>query len=375
MPRLPADEFRAWKAAFNDAFTTRDDLNSVVYSAMSQTLDQLALGDNLPAIIEKLIWKASDEDWLDELIAAAREKRPNHQALARLHEQPRVISALESSDHFEATYLLGQPLVNRRHLRDVLKQLDAGDEPRVLVIDGDPVSGKTYSSRFINYLAGKRKTFKVAKVDLERLARGEGGPVRPATVARSIVSQWGLDGMPEPGQEQDSTWVDLFCDWLTGVLGSSPTNCWIVIDGFGKALVAQGTHDLVEQLGLRSYENLPALRLVLVSYKKLQDLRALVGPNVEYEWIARIGRDELTTGLVQFFGLVYLERQDRRGLPDDQAQLQPLMIESANRVLDKVRDDDPNRLLELSWAVAEETRRINTAANGQAAGPGGGNQG
>jgi hypothetical protein len=350
---LDAQQFIRLKQALADAFSTKEILEPLARKARNKSLDQLALGDNLIAIIEKMIRLAEDEVWLSDLVNAAVELRQDHQELQRIQAELQPLLVLEEIDHYEVLLLRGdRALVNRKALRQALRNMNqnAVQGKRILIVDGPPISGKTYSLQFISYLHTAIKSFKLAWIDLGRLALEEGGEIRPEALGRKIASQAGLEGMPARGQEQDARWVGQFCDWITGALADEDQIRYIVIDGFGSTLLPQGTHDLIHQLAIRVEINLSMLRLVLISYRNRDSLPLEVVAGVEYEYISPIDNAEL----ISFFTRLY---DDRKRMHQTEYSFNDV-TKSVAAVLSQLPPQDSRRLVHLGEAVAKEAKKI-----------------
>jgi hypothetical protein len=355
--RLTGPQLKQLAAALRRTFLQQELVELLEFDLDRRKLDDYtASTDNMQTIIFKVIKAAEKEGWLLQFIEAASKARPKESELATLYTalQPGMgVPAIDSIDDIHAVRFVRKDwaFVNRRCLRTALQSL-CKDQSRILIVDGQPKSGKTYSLQLISYLKEKIADFKMAWVDLERLAREvEDRVVLPENVGEAISAQLGLLGMPERQQEQAARWVRRFCDWLTDEFEQAATMHWIVIDHFDKTLLAQGTHDLIQELALRLYVNMPMLRLILLSYTDLAGLQAvIVGGNVEHESILPIGEPDLTL----FFLAEFEDRKLRRQI----AYTPNEVADSVARVLREVDPAHPQRLQVLRRAVATEVNRL-----------------
>jgi Trypsin-like peptidase domain/Effector-associated domain 1 len=242
-------------------------------------------------------------------------------------------------------------LVDRHRLREALRDLYE-DNSRILVVDGQGASGKSYSMYLISFLKKKMAIGKTARIDLFDLAQRAGErEVSPVDIGVSITAQWGLEGMPRLHNEQEARWTRHFCDWLTGKLANADALHWIVVDHFNKVPPNQGVDDLILEMASRIYSDLDMMRLVLLSYRKMNDLGSLVeGGNVELEDILPIGEDDLT----EFFALEYEHRKQQHNVPYSAVDI----VMSVAQVMRQVDPNSPRRLQRLREAVAAEASQM-----------------
>lgn len=274
----------------------------LMFNVGGRDLASEAGGKDYEEVVFNLIGKAQRNRWLPELIEAAVAVKPTVN-MVRIAGELAPQLAAEDVDHFNVTFVDNNlPLVNRTVLRDYVRKL-ADFQPagaRVLVVNGPPSSGKTYSVELIAYLNRALKNFKFVHIDLQKTT----GEVRPEHIARDIVDLMNLDQriIPELNQEQDSRWIQLFCNRLQGVLSNAPDQWWIVIDGFNHARLSPSVNDLVKELSGRRL-TLPELRIVLLSYPDN------LSPDVERvalrETIAPIDEKHL----ISFFSQVYYDNK------------------------------------------------------------------
>ena len=82
--RLTKGEYFALSEALRDAYTSYDDLRSMVRRASDRRLQDFAAEDKLPTVITDLIEFAEAHDWVHELVAAARADNPDNVALLKV---------------------------------------------------------------------------------------------------------------------------------------------------------------------------------------------------------------------------------------------------------------------------------------------------
>ncbi len=356
---LTGGDFEEWVEAFNDAFSSVDGLATVVRTAQGRTLEQLVGTGGLLDLVPRLIQEADDAGWAPKLARKALEHRKDNQRLQRVVARIEIREALEDPNPYLAIRMLGQPMLDREHLRKTVETLEHDTAPRVFVVDGDRFSGKSYTIQFLTFIAGRRGTFKVVTVDLERHFKAANGPIRADRVGQSIVNALGLaapdlETMPVFAEEQEARYAIDFCEWLAGVLGRSAQRHCIVFDHFKKALLTQGTADLVIELCNRAFQT-TNLVVVLLEYEQVPDLESAVGRIVEHQRIPAIDPKIMRRDLTTFFTAVYAERQELGGaIPTE--QIKGLAVAAAQNVLAQLQEGE-DRLLQLRTAVAQELRR------------------
>jgi hypothetical protein len=356
---LTAGDYVEWVAAFNDAFSNSDALDNVVKNTRGLTLEQVVGKGPLLDIVPALIKRADDEGWAPDLARKAFEARPRNPKLKRVVDRIEIRVILEGDDPYLAIRMQGQPMLDRATLRATIRAVENDEAPRVFVIGGERLSGKTYTIQFLTYVSRKRGSFRVIPVDLERHLKAAAAAIPADRIARSIVSSAGLPGadletMPQMAEEQEARFSLEFSEWLVGVLDRAAVRHCIVFDHFSKALLTQGSSDLVIELCNRAFQS-RNLVIVLLEYDRVGDLEAAVGKIVDHTMIERIDPATLVQDLTRFFVAVHAERQQLGGgLPTDATK--ELAKVATQNVLRQVMDGE-DRLLKLRTAIAEELRR------------------
>jgi hypothetical protein len=357
MLTLSRDEFKNLRTALLDAFPVPHRMNELVRTARQLPLPQIALGEDLQEVVEKVIRKAESEQWLLTLINAACELEPTHEGLKQFRDAWKVPAEVVTIDHQKLLFLPGKTvLINRKPLRDALAALEDSSGSRVLIVDGDPQSGKTYSVHYISFLSSARRTFRCAYIDLERVPRN---PEKNKIEATNLGDAIGLALLArkyeDPSDYNQTTWLDRYCGWLERELPENPV-FWLVIDNFVKVPLEESALDLVTELAMRTYRNLHSVRLVLLSYGDVNLLQSRVVGAVEYERIGPIDEMEIK----RFFAQLFVDESRRRGEPLNNQALAPRVSASVRRVLAKVPPNGLRRLEVLcrtAWSEADSIIR------------------
>ena len=351
--KLIGDELPKLQQALLTAFPTPAALAQMVRGALDENLAAIAGGGNLTEVVFNLISWAETEGRLMELLTKALQANPGSPALAALG--PQLIAALNERqptgevrpvDPFDACLLRGKrAFVNRKDLRKALRELAAEEGSRVLVVDGEPLSGKSYSLELITYLADILESYRVIWIDLKDEVPSLFGP---GDLARSIALQMrlSLDSMPKQEEIQASRWARVLGEWITGQMRASGATWWVVLDSFNQLdpPLADATDDLIKYLAERAETTVPELRVVLLSYKGLLPPR--IRGFVQRETIASIEQIDVKDFFECLFG--------QRGQLSDAAAVD----QAVEAALSLIPPDDPERLYYLSTAIGQVAERL-----------------
>ncbi|MEM7033548.1 MAG: effector-associated domain EAD1-containing protein [Chloroflexota bacterium] len=85
--KLPRKQRRQFVNALLDAFPTQARLRRMVSYGLDRHLDTIALGDDLEEITFKVVETAESENWVNQLLLAARELNPGNDQLIALSQQ------------------------------------------------------------------------------------------------------------------------------------------------------------------------------------------------------------------------------------------------------------------------------------------------
>lgn len=349
--KLSGKELERLHEALLEAFT-REDLELMLEFKTGRQLDRLAPEGDLESVVFAVISRAQRENWLADLVKGGHATNPASPLLRQFHDWFVSLPGISvAADPYDVLYMYDrEPLLGRAELRRHVKTLNLPNAgARIFVVDGDPVSGKSYTLNYISYLKEYVGGFQFAWVDLQALTL-KFGALLPEDVGQSIGRQLRLDlaTMPARGNEQASRWSQFFCDWFTGVVSQSDEIYWIVLDECRRYL-RQDIRDLVQELAQRIAFQLDNVRLVLLHQKK-SDLPVNVLARVEEERIQTIGETEL----IEFFQSIH--GRFRAGVSDE--EFENRIVNSVARVLRHVPPAGDRRLEYLSAAAREEAISI-----------------
>jgi hypothetical protein len=138
-------------------------------------------------------------------------------------------------------------VIDRKDLRAALREL-AEDEYWVLVVHGNPRSGKTHTWRLVDHLrtvgrlSGMNRFARVTTHDWSGEVTGE-------ALAQSLAFKLGLSIELTPSGELDDARVRKFLDRFVGVYpGGDGVTRWIILDGLDRPGVQEGARDLARRM-------------------------------------------------------------------------------------------------------------------------------
>jgi hypothetical protein len=350
---------------------------------------------NTPDLVLKIVAIADRQGWLAKFLDEAINANPDPGVAAlkdRLAESPIVSAAGPSGDPFE-TVLINKslPVVNRKDLRDYLRELagdiDNSENSRILVISGQPGSGKTYSKTLIQYISLTRG-FKNVPLNMDEaqllphltgappISASEESLVTPFRLAYLLVSSYkplrdafmqeNLNGIMKSSAGSD--WVKRCAIWLNGELSDSDTldkwagkpdrPIWFVLDNFNQTALTGDAYDLVLRLAKIVCKN-ERLRLVLIALPDetqatlTRDQDVIPGPKIEK--IDLVNRSQVQVFFERLFQQIHLPATPAPEAADA----------AADRVWGGLNPGAPDWMLGLNeQTLAEVNRALTPAAGG-----------
>lgn len=344
MKLLPG-ELKQLHSVLLTAFPSESSLLLMVRLQLGENLEVVAPGSGLDVRILKLIDWAEASGRLENLLTQAPLDANQAENMLLKTVCEAILTAVRArqgarwfavEDPLKAHFLHdGRAFVDRTDLRTCLADLNQGTGKRVLVVNGDPISGKSYSLRLIAELA-ERHGYQLASVDLKDEVVTKFGP---DDLVRSIARQMKLENIDSiPAQQSmDSRWVQDLRDWVVGEARTTNQRWWLVLDGFDHRDLPPETQQLIEHLLKQVDTKLPGVRLVLLSYTR--PLPREIRRYVLNEQIPPIGRGHLESFFQRLF-----EESGKTFTDGSVAQ-------AVDTVLGLVPAEDPDRLYYLAEAV------------------------
>jgi hypothetical protein len=314
-------------------------------------------GSTYPQDVLAVIQAAEAEGWLLPLVRQLCHDVPADQELKALEAELAPLAPPPGVDHFDVCRLGNRVMVDRKRLRDSLRQLSTTQSERIMVVTGEKSSGKSHSFQLISYLRAFRGGFSLALIDLEAYRQvldvTREPELTPDYIARTLVKklQYDLGRLEPPRDSQWARWVLDFCDDLEARAQEDDRWCWVVIDGFGSVPLAEATVDLIKDLAVRINKSLPQFRLILLGYGG--GFTHDVLDHVTWESTEPIGIEEL----LEFFGRAY--QQLRIPATNDK------VVNTVTRVLSGLDPTREDFLFHLEPRVRDEL----ATATGQGGGP------
>lgn len=213
-------------------------------------------------------------------------------AAAIIAQLQRLGLDLVGRDKFETTLLRGDRVfLNRNELRQALKEMTSPTGRRILVVNGPPGSGKTYTREYVLEVTYRTPNHSVVYLDLDTADFGA------TELAHAISEQIDYDlGLITPiPQESAARAIQRLCSsLLAGFARNSTTKWWLIFDGFSKPVRSE-TRELIESLVRRAGE--PDLRIILLNYTF--DLAVDLSSRAIREDINPIGREDVEAFVAQ----------------------------------------------------------------------------
>lgn len=299
-PMLPENLYNRLVEALLVAYPEHDDWDH---------LTRTALGKPLPTLLNPSV---GTREIARKVVEMAFERRRHHEFLTAARDQsedvelrPVVeyalhwlkITAPRISDPFDAC-LVGrwQPFINRARLRRFLKELAVPDSSRVLEIEGETGSGKSYSWQFISFISNK-----VMPAKFPVLINVQPDHTPTALLKEILIRATrsaAARKFPKRSSESIGTWIRSVCGYtvtetrkmLWHPRGNRYNQVWIVLD-FPPAGINQEVRDVIYALAEEINKCLDDIRLILLGFPEpLRDLE----PTPLRERIPPLDRSQLS---------------------------------------------------------------------------------
>ena len=304
-------------------------------------------------VVVTVVQRAIEEGWISDLVYHAVNQNPNGISLrafiAKHPDFDPVQGPPVSVDWVMAHTLRARRyFIDRKDLREALKELRSADGPRVLVVNGERVSGKSYTNELISFLSERTPKNKTIYMNLDKYV------FEAPNLTEMIGLQMGMDTtkIPQQQDEQKARWVQRLVGWiLARVVNPGDTTYWFVFDGFREKTLLPETRDWIDELALQAETNVPQCRVVLLNYQ--ESLPFQISDFVSREEIKPIGRDEL----IDFFGQLNRDHKGNYSPTDLTSKVDVLLAELDGAIASKP-EITVERLRLLNKAVKETARLL-----------------
>jgi hypothetical protein len=172
-----------------------------------------------------------------------------------------------------ATVVSGRPFVNRKRLRENLQTLFSDGGNRAMIVDGPPMSGRSYTWVLVSHVARKTSVIRPYLFDLSKFKDTQ---MSPADVANVIAADLGWPKPDVDPTSQPDTKARLLLGWLKNSLAGIDPVC-LVFDGLDGANLADATVSFIGDIAAAAgNDELSDCRVVLLAFG-----RALTNPMVD----------------------------------------------------------------------------------------------
>ncbi len=295
--------------ALLNAFDART-FDRMLSDHLSISRERMVAADGLAglgAIVSKMVEIADDGRFAIDLIRAARAAVPENLALQQFVARNPAYDPdrqTEPQNVFLSVFLRGQRVFfGREQLRQQLGLIGTPNQSRVLAIDGDRYTGKTYSWDFLSYLrenqpgwAGQQQ--RVVYINMDDCL------FEPEELTTVIGRKLGLDvsGVPGDKGEQAARRNPDLLDWISAGLADHAIDVlWLILDGFRVQVQPDATHDLIRLMINAAEHDQEKLRLILLNYKEHLD------PDSVYILTEEIEPFDEERDLPRFFRYIYTQ--------------------------------------------------------------------
>lgn len=332
-----------------------DSLESMLFHRLNRRLYDVLIpkGTTYPKVVEAVVDTAEQEGWTWNLIEGALAFRPGgphlNQFIAKHPDFDPAQGPPPVVDYVMAHILrAGRFFINRKHLRKALTVMKTGDGPRVLVVTGDRLSGKTYTRELITYFTEKTPKNRAIYVDLDRLV------YEAPTLTQEVGQLLGMDvsNIPQQEDEQNARWVKRLCGWIIArIVNPGDVTYWFIFDGFREQTLLPETRDWIEELVLQSETNLQNCRVVLLNYNEVLPLQ--INDYVCREKIEPIRPDDV----VAFLEQLNIDHKKNYGKPELQSKVAVIMAQ-VDQAIGAKPENQMERIPLLTKAVSATAKLL-----------------
>lgn len=308
----------------------------------------IATGMSYPDVLQTVVQKAIEEGWIPNLVYHAITQNPNGVNLKAFVQKHPDFDAAKGPP-VAVDWVMAHTLrarryfIDRKDLRAALKELRSANGPRVLVVTGERVSGKSYTNELIAFLGERTPKNKTIYMNLDKYV------YEAPNLTEMIGLQMGMDTtkIPQQQDEQKARWVQRLVGWiLNRIVNPGDTTYWFVFDGFREQTLLPETKDWIDELAVQAETNVPQCRVVLLNYQ--ETLPFQISDYISREEIKPIGREEL----IEFFGLLNVDHKGNYS-PEDLSSKVDLVLAKVDAAIAVKPENKIERLRVLTKTVKE----------------------
>lgn len=208
--------------------------------------------------------RAIMEGWIKPILDAISTNPTNRAELDLIRAQLEAQLPPTTTDPFKEVLLDGnRPFANRAELRFLLKELCAPAGPPLLLIRGDPQTGKSFSFYLAQHI-GRQSGFVTSQFEVDTL-------VNPDQLAAEILRRIGVDvALKKKGVESAQRWAEKLADQVKTAIEDRKQLRLFVFDKFPiapKPPLPPETNSFIVRLAKYADEELrPWLRVVTIQF-------------------------------------------------------------------------------------------------------------
>ncbi len=281
------------QSALNASFK-RDTFGQFLQEEFEKSLEDLTGNVGFTIQLLQVVELADREGWLHRLVISAHKKRPLDSELAKLNQEvaPLVTSA---TPYYDVLVFGDRPLIDRDDLRKVVESFELGPKSRVLVVHGDPKTGKSRTYWYLRHIQERVKKFDLIWIDFEDFT--EEPVIDNRVLARAINDQLKLGFSFAETAADDAFKNQPFSNVFYSEIGQREQILVLVLDSFSKVSIDKSAYDLVNLLALKVETQMTNAFLVLLDFD--QELPSKVNEHVNREQTAVVKKQHLALFLTE----------------------------------------------------------------------------
>lgn len=204
---------------------------------------------------------ATIHNWLSQLVAEIPENPSNRAELEAIKALIAAEPAPTTADPFAEVLLDGnRPFVNRVDLRSCLRALCSPGGSPLLMVDGQPLTGKSFSFYLAQHIA-RQRGFIPSQFEVDRTPH-------PQELAAEILDRMGVNTpLRERGNESAERWAEKLASQVKDAIEARGLKRLFVFDFPVQPAIPPETASLVVRLAKFADEELqPWLRIILIQF-------------------------------------------------------------------------------------------------------------
>lgn len=262
--RLDAPERRELILAMQDGFNLPQRLGDFLRDNFDRNLAIIeAECPNTIGLYDYVVRIFEGEGLLLELLRRACETLAHNALLMAIRDK--LFERVGSPDghHLRTCLLLrSTPIVNRHKLRHYVDELAQSGGARILVVNGESKSGRSFSGWYIHHVC-EINGGRVYPIELKRYIGRQ-----PIDLVRRMATFFGWRIEDIPAQHAQATqWTEELGEWVAGRLAGQQELVWIVMDDCSVAGLEPPMRELVVYLAEKAIY-VKQMRVVLLAYSE-----------------------------------------------------------------------------------------------------------